>query len=239
MSNLRKTALIAGIGYLIIFVTGFYANFSILESYVVRDNPGLTISNIQSGFTGFSLGIFAFIIMVLADLLLTWALYVLFEAPHKNLALLTAFFRLLNVILFAVAIPYLLKAKYLVSSSADQEVIHEELDLAFTSFNDNWLLALIFFGVHLILLGRLMFLVKPIPLFIPILIVVAGCGYLIDSFAHFFLADYKQYANLGLLIVVIPGVLGEISLTFWLLLKGGKKPFQLRETHYIFHKKHN
>lgn len=235
MSNLRKVALIAGIGYLIIFVTGFYANFSILESYVDRDDPDVTFTNIQSGLIGFNLGIFAFIIMVLADLLLTWALYVLFETPHKKLSLLAAYFRLVNVTLFAVALPYLLKAKHLVFTSAgkdgiDLSTVYSALDLAFTMFNNTWLLALVFFGIHLILLGRLMYSLNPIPIFIPILLLVAGCGYLLDSFAQFFMSDYQQYASLFLFIVVIPGVLGELSLTFWLLLKGGKEPFKFRNS---------
>jgi hypothetical protein len=62
------------------------------------------------------------------------------------------------------------------------------------------------------------------PRILGILLIVASIGYLIDSFANFLLPNYTDYKDIFLLVVVIPGIIGELSLTFWLLLKGAKIP---------------
>ena len=59
-----------------------------------------------------------------------------------------------------------------------------------------------------------------IPKIIGVLLVVSSLGYIIDSFANFLLPNYSDYEALFLLIVAIPAIIGELSLTFWLLLKG-------------------
>lgn len=53
-------------------------------------------------------------------------------------------------------------------------------------------------------------------------LVIASAGYLIDSFAHFLLPNYTDYKTIFLLVVAVPGVIGELSLAFWLLIKGVK-----------------
>jgi hypothetical protein len=52
------------------------------------------------------------------------------------------------------------------------------------------------------------------------LLPVAGLGYLIDSFAQFLLSDYENYTAIFSMIVMIPGIVGELSFTIWLLYKG-------------------
>ncbi len=53
---------------------------------------------------------------------------------------------------------------------------------------------------------------------------IAGIGYLIifitGIFSNFLLPNYADYKNMFLLIVAVPGIVGELSLTFWLLFKG-------------------
>ncbi len=52
--------------------------------------------------------------------------------------------------------------------------------------------------------------------------ILAFFGYLIDSFANFLLTNYEDYETIFLLIVAVPGVIGELSLAFWLLIRGVK-----------------
>jgi hypothetical protein len=73
-------------------------------------------------------------------------------------------------------------------------------------------------------LGYLIYKSGYIPKTIGILLFIAAIGYLIDSFANFLLADYVNYKDIFLMIVLVPGVIGELSLTFWLLFKGAKIP---------------
>ncbi len=85
-----------------------------------------------------------------------------------------------------------------------------------------WLIGLLFFGVHLLALGALALQSGRIPKFIAYLLFLAGLGYLVDSFAQFMLPNYLDYQNLFALIVVVPGLIGELSFTIWLLAKGGR-----------------
>lgn len=57
-----------------------------------------------------------------------------------------------------------------------------------------------------------------------ILVMLAGLGYMIDSFANILLANYADYEIVFVLIVAIPGAIGELALGIWLLLRGKKIP---------------
>ncbi|MEZ5145822.1 MAG: DUF4386 domain-containing protein [Bacteroidales bacterium] len=94
--------------------------------------------------------------------------------------------------------------------------------LYFTQFNDTWLIGLIFFGIHLIAIGYLLLKSKLAPRFIPILLCIAGIGYMIDSTAGLLIPNYGDMEMLSAIIVIIPGVVGELAFTVWLLVRGFK-----------------
>lgn len=228
MTSFRKIALTAGMGYLIIFFTGIFSNFFILEKLVVPDDGGATLANITGNVGAFRLGMLSFIIMVLFDLVLTWALYVLLEHINRNLALFMAWFRLVNCAVFGVALFHLFDVLELAGGSAylaqvPAEYIQAEVMRSLSGFNYTWLLGLLFFGIHLGALGTLALQSGYIPKFIGYLLFLAGAGYLADSFAQFMMANYADYKEVFTMIVVIPGVVGELSFTVWLLLRGGRK----------------
>lgn len=225
MTTLRKIALIAGTGYLIIFFTGIYSNFFIMEKLVAPNDAGLTLANIKDNAGQFRLGILSFIIMVLFDLVLTWALYVLLEHINKNLAIFMAWFRLVNCAIFGVALFHLFDVIELTGESAylaqiPTDYLQVEVMRSLSGFNYTWLLGLLFFGIHLLALGALALQSGYIPRFIGYLLFLAGAGYLVDSFAQFLLINYADYKDVFTMIVVIPGVVGELSFTIWLLIKG-------------------
>lgn len=51
---------------------------------------------------------------------------------------------------------------------------------------------------------------------------VAGFMYVVDTTAQFSLASYTNYADVFLLLVAVPSILGEMAFAVWLLVKGGK-----------------
>lgn len=227
--SLRKAAVIAGFGYLIIFITGIFSNFFVLESLVVTGNAAKTANNIMGNDLLFRIGILSFIIMVIFDVLLAWALYVLLKPVNKNLSLLSGWLRLVNSTIFAVALYNLFSVlqvlsgtEYLKAFASDQ--LQAQVMLSLSTFNFIWLIGLVFFGFHLLVLGYLIFKSGYIPRILGILLIVASIGYLIDSFANFLLPSYPDYKDIFLFIVVVPGVIGELSLTFWLIFKGAKIP---------------
>ena len=58
---------------------------------------------------------------------------------------------------------------------------------------------------------------------IALFLVIAGIMYMVDTAAHFMLPNYEYYASVFLALVAIPSILGEMSFSVWLLIKGGKE----------------
>lgn len=222
MMSSNKLAKLTGLGYLIIFITGFYSNFFVLESLVVPDNAALTVDNILRNEFLFKTGIIGFVIMVLADLILAWTLYLLLKSVNENLSLLTAWLRLVNATIFGVALYKLLDVLQMLNSPELTTNIQNQVVLSLSGFNNIWLIGLVFFGVHLIFLGNLIFKSNFTPKLIGILLMTAGVGYLIDSTANFMLSDYDKYKDVFSAIVMLPGIVGELSFTIWLLVKNVK-----------------
>ena len=80
-------------------------------------------------------------------------------------------------------------------------------------------IGLFFFGIHLILLGRIL----EKPRFITVFLIIAGIMYMADTGAHFLLHNYDDYSSIFLALVAIPSIFGEMALSIWLLIKGGTR----------------
>lgn len=227
LKSLWPIALFAGIGYLFIFVSGIFANFFVLENMMISGDPSATASNILSNFGQFKTGVFSFVVMVVFDVLLAWALYLIFKPVNQKISLLSSWLRLVNGAIFAIALFTLFDVAQLLSGKGFLEVfqpdqLNAQVLLKLESFNSGWLIGLIFFGIHLLFLGYLIIRSGFVPKLIGLLLVIAGMGYLVDSFAQLFMSNYQDYASVFMLVVVVPGVIGELSLTIWLLIKGAR-----------------
>jgi hypothetical protein len=227
MDSLKKISRIAGFGYLIIFMSGIFSNFFVLESIIIPGDAAATAENIMGHDTLFRMGILSFVIMVIFDVLLAWALYLLLKPVNRDLSLLTGWLRLVNCTIFGTAVYNLFIVLQLLSGADYLKVfeagdLQAQVMLALDAFNNTWLIGLVFFGFHLLLLGYLIYRSGYIPKILGVLLIIASAGYLIDSFAYFLMPGYAEYEDIFMLIVVIPGVIGELSFTLWLLLKGVK-----------------
>lgn len=200
----RRLSVIAGISYLIIFFAAIFANFVVLES--ILNDPVLTIleNHMMVRF-----GILAFLITVVFDVVVAWALLELYK--EHILSILSTLFRMMHAAIMGVAVFALFIA---LSAAGSQEILHQA-----DVFNIIWLIGLFFFGIHLILLGRII----GRPRIIGIFLVLAGAMYMLDTAAHFILPDYEAYASIFLVLVAIPSIVGEMAFAIWLFIKGGKE----------------
>jgi hypothetical protein len=82
-----------------------------------------------------------------------------------------------------------------------------------TAFNTGYGIALVPFGIHCLVTGHLIFQSKFLPRIIGILIALAGLGYL--TFLWPPLADRLFFPY-----ILVPGLVGEGSLTLWLIFVG-------------------
>jgi hypothetical protein len=162
------------------------------------------------------------------DVVIAWALYVVFRQVNRDLSLLTAWLRLVYTTLLGVAVIFLFLALQLLSGTVDLTAFtagqrDAQLLVFLEGFNYAWLIGLGCFGVHLALLGYLVLKSGSIPRVLGILLLLAGTGYVIDTLAHALLASYDDYATLFLLIAAVPSLIGEGALAIWLLLRGGRQ----------------
>lgn len=202
--NKRKLSVIAGISYIIIFFAAVFANFFVLDSII-----NAPLETIQQNHMVVRFGILAFIITVVFDVVVAWALYEIYKEHH--LSILSTFFRMMHAAIMAVAVFALPLA---VKLNTVEEILRQ-VDI----FNIIWLIGLFFFGTHLILLSKIIGKPKLIALFLTL----AGFMYMVDTSAHFILPNYEAYGSIFLALVAIPSMVGEMSFAVWLLLKGGKE----------------
>lgn len=200
---MRNLSLIAGVSYLIIFFAAIFGNFFVLES--IMEAP---VQTIQQNHLMVRLGILAFLFTVVFDVVVAWALYELYKKhPLSNLS---TYFRMMHAAIMGVAI----FALPVTLGMTNETEILRQIEV----FNIIWLIGLFFFGIHLILLGRIIRNLRIIAIFLGI----AGAMYMLDTAAHFLLPDYKAYGSIFLALVAVPSIIGEMSLAIWLLVKGGK-----------------
>lgn len=200
----RALSKIAGSSYFIIFFAAIFANFFMIES--LRNSP---IETIQNDHMIVRFGILAFMITVVFDVVVAWALNELYK--DHSMTRLSTYFRMMHAAIMGVAIFALPIALKLDTS----EAILNQVD----TFNIIWLIGLFFFGIHLILLGKIVQKPKLITTFL----IIAGIMYMVDTSAHFLLPNYIEYADIFLALVAIPSIFGEMAFAVWLLIKSGTK----------------
>ena len=219
-TSLRKAALIAGFGLVAMTIFAVGAIYFVFPKLIVHSNATITANNIIADEMLFRIGIGSLVIVAVLDVVVAWALFVFLGPVNRNISCLSAWFRLVYATILGVALfnyanilQLLSGADYLRAFEADQ--LHADVMLSLNAFDDGWAIGLVFFGLHLALLGYLVIKSDYMPKILGIVLIVAGFAYLIDNFGNLFLSNY----NLGIATFV---GWGELLLMFWLLLKGRK-----------------
>jgi len=224
-AKLSAYARLAGLGYLIIIGTGLFAEFFVRSSLIVPGDAAATAVNIMNSEVLFRSGLGSEFIMLIVDVLLAFFLYVIFRPVHRHLALLAAFFRLahasivgVNLLNMYLPLLFLAQADFLTAFDPAQL---QALGLVFLQAHSfGYVIGLVFFGVHCLVLGYLVVRSGFLPRVLGVLLFVAGVGYLIDSFGRALLPNYQEYEMILGMVVLLPALVGELSFSLWLLIKG-------------------
>lgn len=216
--TLRQAALIAGFAYL--FNPVPFAEAYVYPKLVIANNIEQTVQNIAAHQGLFLGAIFCYLMSFIGDVVLAWALYFLLAPVNRAVSLLTAWFQLvyaamaLTAVLKLATIFRLLTAPdYLTVFGAAQ--LHAQVKLLLASFRSDWGIALVLFGIHLVLLGCLIYRSGYIPKIIGILLVINGLGWVIDGLQPYFFPT----AHLGFIFVTF---FAEVLFMLWLLIRGWK-----------------
>ena len=216
----RQAASIAGLALLFMAILAPIANFAVLEKLIMPGHMALTLESIRASIGQFRLAGCLLLMVVILDLIVAWALYLLLKPVNPGLSLLTAWFRVVYAGIFALALSNLFVVSQLLNNVPMMTALGPgqfpaQVMLLLTAFRNTWDVGLILFGVHLLLLGYLVFWSGFIPTIFGLLVIVSGLGYLVDGFGKLLSADYA-------LTVSAFTFIGEVLLIFWLLWKGLK-----------------
>lgn len=225
----RRGAQVAGIGYVALFVLAIFANFFVREGLVDVDDAALTASNIAESNGLFRIGLVAFLAIFLIDIVVAWALHVVFRREHHDLSLVAAWSRLVYTVFLGVAAIFLYQAMAIYDSSALTDVMsvgerNAQALISLELFNSTWLIGLAAFGVHLMFLGFMVTRSATAPRLLGYFMMAAGAAYVIDTTAYTLLSNYQDHANLFLIMVAVPSVVAEGWLGLWLLLRAERTP---------------
>jgi hypothetical protein len=158
--------------------------------------------------------------VAILDVVIGWALYIRFQGVNRSLSLLAALFRVVYATMLGVALTSLVSALQLVGGADYLKAfgtaqLQAQMMVLLSAFQSGWDLALIIFGLHLFVLGLLVFgssKGKALRV-LGILVIAAGLGYIVDGCGKLLLPDYS-------LTVGAYTFVGEALLMFWLLWKG-------------------
>ena len=220
----------AGVGYLVIIATGIFAEFFVRASLVVSGDPGTTAANIQASELLFRSGLASEFVMLLADVFVAGALYVVFRPVDRGLAVLAASFRLvhagvLGANLMNMYLPLLLLGG--AGGAAPGMEASQAQGLALVLLEGHafgYAIGLVFFAGHCALLGTLVLKSRYAPRILGVLLVVAAVGYLTDSLARALLLDYGAHQALLTTVVFLPAFVAELSFALWLVVRGVDLP---------------
>jgi hypothetical protein len=204
----RVQARIAGALWLVIIVVSGFAEFFVRGRMVVAGDAAATAANILAHEQLYRFGAAAVALYVACDTAVAALLYSVFEPVNRSLSLLAAFFRLAMAAILGANVLNLFAPLVLLKSAP-------ALALAFLRLYEQvFFMALLFFGVHCLLLGYLVYRWTFLPRLVGVLMMVTGLCYLIQSLASILAPALAA----RLLMLIMPlGLPGELSLTVWLL----------------------
>jgi len=217
----RRAALIVVIGLVATTFGVPIAEFVIWPSLVDPGSIEQTVRNIRANEGAFLIASFAYLAGFVGDVLVAWALYYLLRPVSRSLAALTAGFRAVQAIIAIGAALNLftalrlLRSEPLAALGSDQLQAHVLVLLS--SFGYEWSLALVIFGIHLGLLGYLVYRSGYIPRLVGIALAIAGSGYVVYNLRPYLYPD----AEIGF---VFAAFAGELVFVVWLAIWGWRIP---------------
>lgn len=221
-SRARRLARIAGGLYLVIFVFGLFSEVIVRSSVIELGDPATTTQNLLDASGLFRLGFLTDLTMVVADVATAVLIYVLLAPVNRTVSLAAAAFRLVqSAVLGANLLHHLMAVQLLEGDGLLGGYTTEQRDsLVLQSLEAHrfgYFIALVFFAVHLVLLGWLIHRSGYLPRWLGWLLGAAAAGYLVDSLWFFVSPGYDGAFSP---LVLAPALVAELSLLLWLLVRG-------------------
>lgn len=220
MNAIQKTARVTAVLILLLVVIAPFSMIYLPSTLIVPGDAATTANQITASTGLFRLGMMGDAIVFLIEIGLCALLYVLLKPVNKTLALVAAFARLAMTILQGINllnhffVLLLLSGAGYLSAFAPEQL--QALVLLFLNAHEAVVLIWgVAFGLHLLLLGYLVYQSGYLPKVVGILLIIAAFCYFIQSFGNLLFPQSKElFTSIGLLSTL------EIALPLWLLIKG-------------------
>ena len=224
MYSNKHLARIAGFLYLLVILTGLFAEIFVRQALRVPGDALATAHLIQQSENLYRVGLVADLFNFVCGLPGVLIMYVLFKPVNKYLISLAMFFVLIQTAVIATnllnqvsPLLFLGNAQYLTAFEPRQLAA-----LAVHSLNlqaQGYGIGLVFFGFYCITVGYLILKSQLVPRILGVLYALAGISYLANTFTMLL---SKDFANPLFPYFASISFIGEISLCLWLLIMGVK-----------------
>ena len=197
--SLSQAARIVGIAFILSFILAVIVGNFILPNFI---NPGDTetlVNDINDNEQQFNIAVVGYLIILALDAAIALGFFILLKPTNKILAALSGNLRLLYVAIMVISV--LALAFQLIGVS---------------SYGTIKLIGYLFFTGHILVTGYLVFRSGYIPRIFGVLLMLAFISYVLAFYASFLVPEAL------LLIFMLFMIIGELSLSLWLLVKGGK-----------------
>ena len=221
--TLKKTARLAGLLYLIWVITGIYGIFFISQKIIVQGDAVATAQNMLSNEFLFRIGMINDIISNIIWVFIALVLYRLFKQVNERQAKL-----MVALVLVQIPVVFFMEALNITSLMIFKGEIlktfeliqRQDLAMLFLKINDYGMFVLeTFWGLWLLPFGLLVYKSGFIPRILGLFLILNGIAYIAHSFTILLFPDYRTLVG----EFSMPfWILGEISITLWLLIKGVK-----------------
>ena len=150
-------------------------------------------------------------VVIICDLLVTWCLYKVYEEHNTKLSIWSASFRLIYTVFLVLAVLSLVRI--INTNSLNYTILQHHLVM----FETTWSWGLIFFGIHLILLGFLNLNSSIISRVIGIYLCIGGFAYtLFHSIIELDILTLNELKTLEA-VLITPMATSEIIFALWLI----------------------
>jgi hypothetical protein len=218
----RPRARIAGALYLFAIVGGIFAQAEVRERLLVAGNPAATAQSILAHEPLFRLGLAVDVLALASYIAITLLLYELLAPVNKTVSALGALFSAVGIAVLAVALLFQLVTVLLLTgprylAAFDTNQLDAAALFCMKVHGQGYVFSEIFFGFYCLALGWLIGRSTFMPRAIGFFLALTGVCELINSFANIL---SPPFANAISDYILLPGLLGEGSLTLWLRFAG-------------------
>jgi hypothetical protein len=197
----RKAAIVVGVAIIAMFILAIIVDEFVLANFI---GPGYTAElarDIEADGTRFGIAVAGYLIILMLDVAIALALYVILKPANKVLAWLTSVLRLLYSVILVISVLAL--------------VFHF---INVYSYGSTKLIGYLFFTAHIFALGYSVLKSGYIAKSLGVLLIIAFFCYIILLYG-------KPLVPEALMVIfVVPAAIAELLLGIWLLWKRAKIP---------------